>query len=596
MAAVKYGNEWKHRNNKEGVPLSEIFRNSSKSTMSNEETKNSKNSMTERGNREGVRELKTHMSHEKTLHDFFNQRPKMNHKLLNWHSQLSGIPVRDVQDDFDLDKFCYSGKDSHLTNGILKGMSVKEKKPPQMKWCQKENCYNKPTYGKLYSMAVHCNIHKLENEFPNQNRYPKCKYGNCKKRALYVDIDDNWPKRCNDHRTSPSFLFTEILCNRCELVQYAKNGGSCFKCTEKSKISKTEEKRKREKAKKSPNRETDIEQITESLTNLSLSEINVTQLGTKKISPSRRLYEEKKISPSEEAEGDSNFDEIINLQDNEEKEQITPFRKKYEEEFKAFIDGKMESYIYNKTITWANYRFRPDFQFYLPDKLVAIEVDENQHKYYKRYEEANRMEIIFKDAPQPVIFIRFNPNSYKDRSGKIIQSPPIDRYETVWNTYQKIKYREEDKKSSTIYLYYDDFDINHIVEINSSRFNLLQTDSFSTNAPLYPISTPPSIPVTPPPYSILSAQVPTGNVPLTPPPSYPIISARMPIENIPLTPPPLYPILSTRVPIGGISSAPPLPPREKKQMNIPIKTIKTKTNFISKWWNSAKEKFTSKST
>ena len=50
--------------------------------------------------------------------------------------------------------------------------------------------------------------------------------------------------------------------------------------------------------------------------------------------------------------------------------------------------------------------------------MLCIEVDENQHKYYIKSDENNRYDDLFMDFSGKYIFIRYNPDKYKDKFNK----------------------------------------------------------------------------------------------------------------------------------------------------------------------------------
>ncbi len=59
-------------------------------------------------------------------------------------------------------------------------------------------------------------------------------------------------------------------------------------------------------------------------------------------------------------------------------------------------------------------RYRPDFAYELPTRVVIVEVDEHQHAYpgYS-CDNARMLDIFGSYGGLPVVFIRFNPDSYK---------------------------------------------------------------------------------------------------------------------------------------------------------------------------------------
>lgn len=66
---------------------------------------------------------------------------------------------------------------------------------------------------------------------------------------------------------------------------------------------------------------------------------------------------------------------------------------------------------------------RPDAYIDLHTHTLIIECDENQHKNYDTTCEIARINELFTDlGDRPIIFIRFNPDSYKDADGKTVKS------------------------------------------------------------------------------------------------------------------------------------------------------------------------------
>jgi hypothetical protein len=58
--------------------------------------------------------------------------------------------------------------------------------------------------------------------------------------------------------------------------------------------------------------------------------------------------------------------------------------------------------------------------FDLGDQVIIVEVDENQHKDYEcSCENKRRMELSQDIGHRPLVFIRFNPDSYKNKEENI---------------------------------------------------------------------------------------------------------------------------------------------------------------------------------
>ena len=82
--------------------------------------------------------------------------------------------------------------------------------------------------------------------------------------------------------------------------------------------------------------------------------------------------------------------------------------------------------IYNKQIQGGCSNHRPDIFIDCLTHSVIIEVDEYQHKrgdsYSTRCEIRRVNELFTSLADRPIIFIRFNPDSYTNKKGKLIKS------------------------------------------------------------------------------------------------------------------------------------------------------------------------------
>lgn len=47
--------------------------------------------------------------------------------------------------------------------------------------------------------------------------------------------------------------------------------------------------------------------------------------------------------------------------------------------------------------------------------MLCIEIDENQHKYYIAKNESTRYDDLFMDFSGKYVFIRYNPDKFKDK-------------------------------------------------------------------------------------------------------------------------------------------------------------------------------------
>jgi hypothetical protein len=66
---------------------------------------------------------------------------------------------------------------------------------------------------------------------------------------------------------------------------------------------------------------------------------------------------------------------------------------------------------------------RPDLLLDLGWHIVIVEIDENKHSNYDCSCENKRLMQLSQDLQhRPIVFIRFNPDAYKDEDGKYISS------------------------------------------------------------------------------------------------------------------------------------------------------------------------------
>ena len=133
---------------------------------------------------------------------------------------------------------------------------------------------------------------------------------------------------------------------------------------------------------------------------------------------------------------------------------------------------KNEELIFDKQINGGCSLRRPDVYIDKFTHIIIIECDENQHKDYEEICENKRIMQIFKDFNcRPIVFIRFNPDSYIKDGKKILSSfkyhntleVPMIRDKKEWNNRltelkDKIVYwlvNIPNKEITNEYLFYD---------------------------------------------------------------------------------------------------------------------------------------------
>ena len=105
-------------------------------------------------------------------------------------------------------------------------------------------------------------------------------------------------------------------------------------------------------------------------------------------------------------------------------------------------------------------RRRPDFVIDGVYRKIVVEVDEHQHSRGRSYEptcEVTRMWEIAQALGSPTIFIRFNPDAYKDSLGRRSNPALSERVEALISWIRTLRERDPPIGAflSTLYLYYD---------------------------------------------------------------------------------------------------------------------------------------------
>ena len=103
-----------------------------------------------------------------------------------------------------------------------------------------------------------------------------------------------------------------------------------------------------------------------------------------------------------------------------------PVSRNYKTREQSVVDFVLKSFsdftwVTDKIISDGCSRRRPDLLVDLGHQIIIIEIDENQHNNYS-CENKRTMEISQDLGFRPIIFIRFNPDSYFDQQGRQVPS------------------------------------------------------------------------------------------------------------------------------------------------------------------------------
>ena len=95
---------------------------------------------------------------------------------------------------------------------------------------------------------------------------------------------------------------------------------------------------------------------------------------------------------------------------------------------KEVVDFIMENYpkftwVADRKVQDGCSRRRPDLLLDMGSHIIIVEIDENKHSGYDCSCENKRLMEISQDLQhRPIVFIRFNPDSYRDQQGMLIKS------------------------------------------------------------------------------------------------------------------------------------------------------------------------------
>lgn len=135
--------------------------------------------------------------------------------------------------------------------------------------------------------------------------------------------------------------------------------------------------------------------------------------------------------------------------------------------------NKIPIMSYDKIPEGACSKYRPDFVIDCGKSLIILEVDENQHFSYACECEVSRMIQLHNDfGGIPLIFIRYNPDEYKNHNGDKIKGKlkNLDRELKLTDLITRIKMQIHDENYpihplSVYYLYYNGYngEMNRII-------------------------------------------------------------------------------------------------------------------------------------
>jgi hypothetical protein len=129
-----------------------------------------------------------------------------------------------------------------------------------------------------------------------------------------------------------------------------------------------------------------------------------------------------------------------------------------------YINLNFEEFTHDKPLWTGNcdctHRRRIDFRKLIGNTLLCIEVDENQHKGYDDKKEEIRYDDLYMLHSGKFIFIRLNPDKFKNKDGKSLNPMLYIRLpilkEEIEKQIKRIESEENVELLEIIKLYYDE--------------------------------------------------------------------------------------------------------------------------------------------
>ena len=129
-----------------------------------------------------------------------------------------------------------------------------------------------------------------------------------------------------------------------------------------------------------------------------------------------------------------------------------------------FINLNFEGFQHDIPLWTGNcdctHRRRIDHRKLIGNTLLCIETDENQHKGYDKGDEKNRYDELYMLHGGKFIFIRFNPDKFKNKEGKNINPMLYTRLpllkEEIEKQIKRIETEENKELLEIVKLYYDE--------------------------------------------------------------------------------------------------------------------------------------------
>lgn len=400
----------------------------------------------------------------------FNFEGEIKKRFCNEHKEPGMINVKDKKCE-------YSGcKITPIFNnpGETKGAFCDEHKKLGMvdvenKRCSHPGCGKRPSFNfKGITKDCVCAEHRKPNMIDVKNKV--CEFGECRKQPIFNFKGQNRGIFCHDHKKPNMINVVDKICNYkgCKTtVSYGllfSTGTKCYKHKTANMFSKRQ---------LNPMCQHSFDDLCPNRPFYAPPDTNY-PTHCEKHSPEGYInIIEKKCEKCKD---------LYYIPDNQTKCEIClgarnlkKIVKAKELRIKSVLEcHEIELVSYDKIPEGSCSKKRPDFVIKHPYFPIVIEVDESQHKSYPGVCDVTRMIQLHQDFGENLVFIRYNPDSYTNQTGKIqkgFQQNSKRELRLITLIKQLLRKEETDHPLSAYYLFYDGDDgVDKVIDIDYDNY------------------------------------------------------------------------------------------------------------------------------
>jgi hypothetical protein len=402
---------------------------------------------------------------------------------------------------------CKCGNKTYYNLEGLKPKFCLECKPDKAinvksKLCSNEGCNIQAGFNyETEQIPIYCFTHKKNDMINIKNKNISCVYENCKTRANYNVKGNKVPLYCTNHKTNEMINVTHSFCkfNNCSIIpaynyENEKNGIFCFDHKLPDMINVVSKTCLEINCKKRP-----------SFNNINFKEAiycyEHSKPGMVNVLAKKCIYNNCNVEANFNLENEKKaiycfqhkLEFMIDVRHPRCKAENCQTRsnKNYKEycatcfqhlfpsdplaiqircktkeiAVRDFINTKFEGFQHDKPL-WYNEsacdcttKRRIDHRKLINGTLLCIETDEKQHKGYSKVDEEARYHDLFMAYGGKFVFIRFNPDKYKDKNGKSCNPMLFNRLivleEEINKQITRIENDENNDLLEVVELYFD---------------------------------------------------------------------------------------------------------------------------------------------